>query len=107
MSEGQDAKGVTEAPEAAGKEALSKDGGAATGAEEADAASQADAQSEAEADDGRYPERASITGGWYGGEIGLQQFIKVPSSSWSQSVTHCISGLIRRVLAVLVLLHSW
>jgi hypothetical protein len=47
-------------------------------ANEADVQPAAEGQAQAGADaDGRYPERSPITGGWYGGEIGLQQFIEV------------------------------
>ena len=52
---------------------ISKDGSGASNAEEAEAP--------AASDDGRYPERSSVTGGWYGGEVGLQQFIQVPAST--------------------------
>ena len=67
----QDASQLTAAPEAAG-EALSKE-------DVPEAESQAEAQPGDKAADGRYPERSPITGGWYGGEIGLQQFIEVPA----------------------------
>ena len=64
----QDASQLTADSEADSLE-VSKVDGDAPQAEDAEAA---DASG-----DGRYPERSPITGGWYGGEIGLQQFIEV------------------------------
>ena len=69
VSAAQDASQLTAAPEAA-DQALSMEA-------DAEAATQGEAQTGEKAANGRYPERSPITGGWYGGEIGLQQFIEV------------------------------